>query len=41
VKKLGVKMGEITADGSFEVKGVECLEHVYAPRMQLEILHKE
>lgn len=35
-KKLGVKPGEITADGMFQVKGVECLGACgYAPMLQL------
>lgn len=34
--KLGVKLGEPTADGMFEVRGVECLGACgYAPMMQL------
>ena len=34
--KLGVKVGEPTADGMFEVRGVECLgASGYAPMMQL------
>ena len=34
--KLGVKQGEITADGMFSVKGVECLGACgYAPMLQL------
>ncbi|MCY1228920.1 NADH-quinone oxidoreductase subunit 2 [compost metagenome] len=34
--KLGVKVGEPTADGMFEVRGVECLGACgYAPMMQL------
>ena len=34
--KLGVKLGEITADGMFSVKGVECLGACgYAPMLQL------
>ena len=34
--KLGVKIGEPTADGMFEVRGVECLGACgYAPMMQL------
>ena len=34
--KLGVKVGEPTADGLFEVRGVECLGACgYAPMMQL------
>jgi NADH-quinone oxidoreductase subunit E len=35
-QKLGVEMGEITADGLFQVKGVECLGACgYAPMLQL------
>ncbi len=35
-KKLGVDIGEPTADGMFEVRGVECLGACgYAPMMQL------
>lgn len=35
-KKLGVGIGETTADGMFEVRGVECLGACgYAPMMQL------
>lgn len=35
-KKLGVGIGEPTADGMFEVRGVECLGACgYAPMMQL------
>lgn len=35
-KKLGVKEGEVTADGMFSVKGVECLGACgYAPMLQL------
>ncbi|MCW5907342.1 MAG: NAD(P)H-dependent oxidoreductase subunit E [Chitinophagales bacterium] len=35
-KKLGVKQGEITPDGLFSVKGVECLGACgYAPMLQL------
>ena len=35
-KKLGVKQGEITSDGLFSVKGVECLGACgYAPMLQL------
>lgn len=34
--KLGVKEGEVTADGMFSVKGVECLGACgYAPMLQL------
>ncbi|MES2621778.1 MAG: NAD(P)H-dependent oxidoreductase subunit E [Bacteroidota bacterium] len=35
-QKLGVEMGEITSDGMFSVKGVECLGACgYAPMLQL------
>lgn len=35
-KKLGVEQGEVTADGLFSVKGVECLGACgYAPMMQV------
>jgi NADH-quinone oxidoreductase subunit E len=35
-KKLGVQQGEITSDGLFSVKGVECLGACgYAPMLQL------
>lgn len=35
-EKLGIKEGEITADGKFSVKGVECLGACgYAPMMQI------
>jgi len=35
-KKLGVEIGEVTADGMFSVKGVECLGACgYAPMLQL------
>ncbi len=35
-KKLGVEKGEVTADGLFSVKGVECLGACgYAPMMQV------
>ena len=41
-KKLGVKPGEITADGLFQVKGVECLGACgYAPMMQLGDFYHE
>jgi NADH-quinone oxidoreductase subunit E len=41
-EKLGVKMGEITPDGLFEVKGVECLGACgYAPMLQLGDFYKE
>ena len=40
--KLGVKVGEPTADGMFEVRGVECLGACgYAPMMQLGKFYKE
>jgi NADH-quinone oxidoreductase subunit E len=40
--KLGVKVGEITSDGLFEVRGVECLGACgYAPMMQLGDFYKE
>ena len=40
--KLGVKLGEPTADGLFEVRGVECLGACgYAPMMQLGDEFKE
>ncbi len=40
--KLGVKMGEPTADGLFEVRGVECLGACgYAPMMQLGDFYQE
>jgi NADH-quinone oxidoreductase subunit E len=40
--KLGVKIGEPTADGLFEVRGVECLGACgYAPMMQLGDFYKE
>jgi NADH-quinone oxidoreductase subunit E len=40
--KLGVKPGEITADGMFSVKGVECLGACgYAPMMQLGDFYHE
>jgi NADH-quinone oxidoreductase subunit E len=41
-EKLGVEPGEITADGLFTVKGVECLGACgYAPMMQLGDFYKE
>jgi NADH-quinone oxidoreductase subunit E len=41
-EKLGVKVGEITADGLFEVRGVECLGACgYAPMMQLGDFYQE
>jgi NADH-quinone oxidoreductase subunit E len=41
-EKLGVELGEITADGLFEIKGVECLGACgYAPMMQLGDFYKE
>ncbi|AWG20600.1 NAD(P)H-dependent oxidoreductase subunit E [Flavobacterium faecale] len=41
-EKLGVKIGEPTADGLFEVRGVECLGACgYAPMMQLGDFYKE
>ena len=40
--KLGVKIGEPTADGLFEVRGVECLGACgYAPMLQLGDFYKE
>ncbi len=40
--KLGVKVGEPTPDGLFEVRGVECLGACgYAPMMQLGDEYKE
>lgn len=40
--KLGVKLGEPTADGLFEVRGVECLGACgYAPMMQLGDFYQE
>jgi len=40
--KLGVKLGEPTSDGLFEVRGVECLGACgYAPMMQLGDTFKE
>jgi len=41
-KKLGVKQGEITPDGLFSVKGVECLGACgYAPMLQLGDFYHE
>ncbi|MCW2120981.1 complex I 24 kDa subunit family protein [Flavobacterium sp. 7A] len=41
-EKLGVKIGEPTSDGLFEVRGVECLGACgYAPMMQLGDFYKE
>jgi NADH-quinone oxidoreductase subunit E len=41
-EKLGVKVGEPTNDGLFEVRGVECLGACgYAPMMQLGDFYKE
>lgn len=41
-KKLGVKEGEVTPDGMFSVKGVECLGACgYAPMMQLGDFYQE
>lgn len=41
-EKLGVSIGETTADGLFEVRGVECLGACgYAPMMQLGDFYKE
>lgn len=41
-KKLGVEMGEVTADGLFQVKGVECLGACgYAPMLQLGDFYQE
>ncbi|WP_418264642.1 NADH-quinone oxidoreductase subunit NuoE [Flavobacterium faecale] len=41
-EKLGVGIGEPTADGLFEVRGVECLGACgYAPMMQLGDFYKE
>jgi NADH-quinone oxidoreductase subunit E len=41
-QKLGVKLNEITPDGLFEVKGVECLGACgYAPMLQLGDFYKE
>ena len=40
--KLGVKVGEPTIDGMFEVRGVECLGACgYAPMMQLGDFYQE
>jgi NADH-quinone oxidoreductase subunit E len=40
--KLGVKVGEPTPDGMFEVRGVECLGACgYAPMMQLGDFYQE
>jgi NADH-quinone oxidoreductase subunit E len=40
--KLGVKVGEISKDGNFEVRGVECLGACgYAPMMQLGDFYQE
>lgn len=40
--KLGVKVGEPTQDGMFEVRGVECLGACgYAPMMQLGDFYQE
>ena len=41
-EKLGVQPGEITPDGLFEVRGVECLGACgYAPMMQLGDFYQE
>jgi NADH-quinone oxidoreductase subunit E len=41
-EKLGVGVGESTADGLFEVRGVECLGACgYAPMMQLGDFYQE
>jgi NADH-quinone oxidoreductase subunit E len=41
-ERLGVKVGEPTADGMFEVRGVECLGACgYAPMMQLGDFYQE
>jgi NADH-quinone oxidoreductase subunit E len=41
-EKLGVPVGEPTADGLFEVRGVECLGACgYAPMMQLGDFYQE
>ncbi|HRN94813.1 MAG: NAD(P)H-dependent oxidoreductase subunit E [Chitinophagales bacterium] len=41
-KKLGVKEGEVTPDGMFSVKGVECLGACgYAPMMQVGDFYHE
>ncbi|GAA4759644.1 MULTISPECIES: complex I 24 kDa subunit family protein [Flavobacterium] len=40
--KLGVKIGETTADGMFEIRGVECLGACgYAPMLQLGDFYHE
>lgn len=40
--KLGVKIGETTSDGLFEIRGVECLGACgYAPMMQLGDTYQE
>ena len=41
-EKLGVPVGKPTADGQFEVRGVECLGACgYAPMMQLGDFYQE
>lgn len=41
-KKLGIKVGETTADGMFTLKTVECLGACgYAPMMQMGISYRE
>lgn len=41
-EKLGINMGETTADGMFTIAGVECLGACgYAPMMQLGDFYKE
>ena len=41
-EKLGIKMGETTADGMFTIAGVECLGACgYAPMLQLGDFYKE
>ncbi len=41
-EKLGIKIGETTADGMFTIAGVECLGACgYAPMMQLGDFYKE
>jgi len=41
-KKLGVKEGEVTPDGLFSVRGVECLGACgYAPMLQLGDFYHE
>ena len=41
-EKLGVNIGEITPDGLFEIRGVECLGACgYAPMMQLGDFYQE